>query len=124
MPIAEVLTNSPFQNWPVNLYLSRSLAEKSRLAAAGSEPYVKLPNFLKVAGTLGNPKAQIDKTALAGTLLEKFGDRIPGTGGLLQGIGGILSGSKGAATNQPPNATTNQPPATNKLPTRAASSPR
>jgi hypothetical protein len=125
MPISEVLTNSPFQNWPVNLYLSRELAERARLAPAGTtQPYVKLPNFLFVAGTLGNPKAQIDKTALAGSLLEKYGNKIPGlnqtTGGLLQGLGGVLSGKSGAPsqpagsdTNQPPPAT--QPPATNKL---------
>ena len=76
------------------------------------------PGFLRVAGTLGNPKAQIDKTALAGTLLEKLGGRIPGvnetTGGLLQGLGGILSDSKAVATNQPPVANTNQPPTTNR----------
>jgi len=115
MPIAEVLTNSPFQNWPVNLYLTRAYAEKAHLAAAGNEPYVKLPNFLKVAGTLGDPKAQIDKTALAGTLLEKFGNKIPGAGGVLQGIGGILSGGNAGATNQGTNSTPNAPPATNKL---------
>jgi hypothetical protein len=120
MPIAEVLTNSPFQNWPVNLYLSRALAEKTHMVSSAtgqSDPYVKLPNFLKIAGTLGDPKAQVDKTALAGSLLEKFGGKIPGlnekSGGLLQGLGGILSG-KSSATNQPPAANTNQPPATNK----------
>ena len=120
MPISEVLTNSPLQNWPVNLYLSRPLAEKAHLVASApgqSEAYVKLPNFLTVAGTLGDPKAKIDKAALAGTLLEKYGNKIPGlnekTGGLLKGLGGMLSGPSGA-TNQPPSANTNQPPATNK----------
>jgi hypothetical protein len=114
MPIADVLTNSPFQNWPVNLYVSRAVADKANLTPAGTAPgeaYVKLPNFLRVAGTLGKPKAQIDKTALAGTLLEKYGNKIPGTGGLLQGLGGVLSGSQNGGTN----ANTNQPPATNKL---------
>ncbi len=121
MPIAEVLTNSPFQNWPVNLYLSRALAEKTRLVSSSTpqaDPYAKLPNFLRVAGTLGDPKAQIDKTALAGTVLEKFGGQIPGlngkTGGLLQGLGGLLSGSQPAVTNQSSTTNTNQPAATNK----------
>ena len=38
MPISEVLTNSPFQNWPVNLYVSRPLAEKVRLVCADVLP--------------------------------------------------------------------------------------
>jgi hypothetical protein len=92
------------------------------VSAAGSpgETYVKLPNFLKVAGTLGNPKAQIDKTALAGTLLEQFGSKIPGlndkTGGLLQGLGGILSKGQTTSTNQTPPSGANATPATNKPP--------
>ncbi len=123
MPISEVLTNSPFQNWPVNFYLARAVAERVRLVSPGTAQTgneMKLPNFLRVAGTLGTPKAQIDKTALAGTLLEKFGNKIPGlnekTGGLLQGFGGILSrGQPGITnTNAPAVANTNQPPATNK----------
>src|SRR5207253_11088610 len=51
MPIADVLTNSPFQNWPVDLSLSRPLAERARLVSSATgqtDPYVKLPGFLRV----------------------------------------------------------------------------
>jgi hypothetical protein len=82
--------------------------------------YVKMPDFLKIAGTLGEPKAQIDKTALAGSIVEKVIERVPGlnekTGGLLQGLGKALSGNK-PATNNPPNVSTNQA-ATNRPPAR------
>jgi hypothetical protein len=123
MPISEVLTNSPFKNWPVEFHLRRSLAQKIRMLPANAPPdaaYVKMPNFLKVAGTLGEPKPRIDKTALAGSIAEKVIEKVPGlnekTGGLLQGLGNVLSGTK-PTTNKPPNVSTNEP-ATNKPPAR------
>ena len=113
MLISDVLTNSPFQNWPVDFYLRRSLAEKVRMVPANTPTnaaYAKLPNFLKVAGTLGDPKAQIDKTAVAGSIAQKVLERVPGlnekTGGLLPGI---LPGNK-PATGTFPNVTTNIAP--------------
>ncbi len=114
MPIADVLTNSPFQKWPVNFSLGRNLAEKVRLVPSGTPPdakYVQLPSFLSVGGTLGSPDPQINKMALAGTLLEKFGSKIPGldekTGSLLQGLGTRLTQPRG--TNQAPATGTNAP---------------
>jgi len=123
MPISEVLTNSPFKNWPVEFYLRRSLAQKIGMLPANAPPdapYVKMPNFLQVAGTLGDPKADINERALAASIAGKVIENVPGlnekTGGLLQGLGNVLSGNK-AATNQPPNVNTNQP-ATNKPPAK------
>ena len=110
----------PRKTRSVQVNVRMSAAEKARLVASGTpqnQAYVKLPNFITVTGTLGDPKAHLDKAALAGTFLERYGSKIPGvnekTGGLLQGLGGVLSGGKSGGTNQPPNAT-NQPPATNK----------
>ena len=69
-----------------------------------------------VAGTLDEPKPEIDLKALAGAALLKYTDKIPGldekTGDLLKGVGGILSGQKPANTN---TASTNAP-ATNRPP--------
>ena len=87
--------------------------------------YVKLPDFFAETGTLGNPKARIDKMALGKAVIKELGTLIPGVGGgtnssgvggLIQGIGGIL-GNRGAtntpsAPNQP---ATNQSPAGNIL---------
>lgn len=123
MPIAEVLTNSPFHKWPVDFYLRRSLAQKIGMMPANTAPdaaYVKMPNFLQIVGTLGEPKADINERALAGSIVEKVVEKVPGlnekTGGLLGGLGNVLSGNK-PATNSPTNVNTNQP-ATNKPPAK------
>ncbi len=107
IPIADVLTNSPLQNLPVNFGLNRSLAAKAHLVSqstATNSAYAMLPGFLSAGGTLGQPKAVVDKTKLLGTVLEKLGGKIPGvnekTGNLLQGLGGFLSG--GTKTNSTP----------------------
>jgi hypothetical protein len=119
MPIAEALTNSPIKKWPVNFYLKQSLAARAHLVPAGTptdDPYAKLPSFLKVAGTLGAPKAEIDKKAVLGSALEIIADQVPGAkdkaGGLLKGLGGALNANKSANTNQPP---TNEAPRANPL---------
>jgi hypothetical protein len=108
--LAEVLTNSTI-NVPVTLYLSRSIAQRVNLVPANTPTnaaYAKLPDFLTLEGTVGSPKPDTKKLAVAGTALKAIGGVIPGNstaGNLIQGIGGLLTGNTGA-TNAPG---TNQP---------------
>jgi hypothetical protein len=134
--LAEVLTNSTL-NVPLQVSLRRSLAEQINFVPAGTPTnvaYVRLPDYVSIKGTVGDPKTDINKMALLGTTLDQLGGRIPGvdqkTGDLLRGLGGILGGRApqptnpppatvtnpppGTVTNQPPSASTNQPPATNQ----------
>ncbi|MCI0534993.1 MAG: AsmA family protein, partial [Verrucomicrobiales bacterium] len=113
IPIADVFTNSPV-NLPVNLALRRSLAEKARLVptdAPTNTAYVSLPTFVKLTGTLGDPKSQTDKLVIAGLLARSALKFVPGTEGgagkVLQGVSDFLT-RKGTA---PPNvsAPTNAP---------------
>ncbi|MBI4326163.1 MAG: AsmA family protein [Chloroflexi bacterium] len=123
IPMAEVLTNSPL-DLPVNFSLRRSLAEKSNLLPPGAPPeatYVKLPDFVKLTGTLGSPKTETDKLVISGLLLRSS-SALPGMGGkagnILQGLGGVLTGQglAGAITNLNPTVKTNSniAPSTNK----------
>ncbi|MGI8966821.1 MAG: hypothetical protein ACR2H1_12150 [Limisphaerales bacterium] len=127
IPIADILTNSPLQKLPVNFNLRRSLAQKANLIPADAAPeakYVKLPNFVKLAGTIGNPKSDINEVALGGLLLRSGSGIVGGkTGNILQGLGSVLSGQKpGSNTNNPsantnaPNANTNAPATNSKTP--------
>ena len=126
--ITPILTNSPIEI-PIKIALRRSLAEKSKLLPANTPPdapYVPLPDFAKISGTLGEPKTDINKLVISGLLLRsavnipQVGER---TGNLLQGIGSLLSGqnSGGTKTNSPPESQasptskTNQPPSLNPL---------
>ncbi len=123
IPMAEVLTNSPL-DLPVSFSLRRSLAEKSNLMPPGAPPeapYVKLPDFVKLTGTLGSPKTETDKLVISGLLLRSS-SALPGVGGkagnILQGLGGLLTGQglPGAITNLNPAFRTNAniAPSTNK----------
>ena len=115
--LAAVMTNSAIQI-PVSVSLSRPLAQRMNLAPANTPanaPYAKLPDFLTMRGTVGEPAPQVNKLALAGAVLKGVGGAVPGSGGLLQQLGGILTGSGAAATNAAPNAQTN-PPAANQSP--------
>lgn len=104
--LAPVLTNSTL-NLPVTLALRRSLAEKVNLVSANSPTgttFVTLPSFVKITGTLGATKTEIDKGALAG-ISVKLLENVPGlagskAGNVLGGVGGLLSGDKSALTNQ------------------------
>ncbi len=117
IPIANILTNSPINNWPVNFYLSRGLAQKAGLMPANAttnDAYVLLPNFVKLKGTLGKPEADVNKLALTAVLGRAVGGRVGGTAGqvlqapgaILQGVGGIFSGK---STNAAPATNPNQP---------------
>lgn len=114
IPMADDLMKSRLQNWPMNFQLDRALAEKLRLAPRDTPTnaaHVALPDFIKVAGTAGEPKPELDLKVLAGAALMKYVDKIPGvdekTSQLLKGVGAKLSGQSGGATN----ATTNAPAA-------------
>jgi len=138
--LAPVLTNSEI-HFPVSIALARPLAERLKMVSSDTPTnaaYVKLPDFFSEGGTIGNPKAQIDKKVLAGSLLQQLGSLVPGAtatnsavGNVLQGLGSILGGRPAASpTNAPPGTisapaagstaaqslTTNAAPATNVSP--------
>ncbi len=108
--IESVLTNSPI-NIPVGVSLDRSVAQLINLAPANAptnEPYVKLPDYLVIEGTLGDPKSRINKLALLGSVLQGASGAAGKNSGLLQGLGSALTGGNRAGTNAP-GANTNQP---------------
>lgn len=124
--LADVLTNSVFESWPIKLQIRRSLAEKTpglrSIIPTGTGEFVPLPTFVKLTGTIGNPGRDIDEKALLGIGLNVVADNLDKLGvdpkmkGVVEGIGGIISGRRpAAATNTPPNVNTNAP-ATNQPP--------
>ena len=113
--LAEVLTNSTLQI-PVSVSLERSVAQRINLAgnAPPNATYAKLPDFLTMKGTLGNPKSDINKVALASAVLQGAGGKAGQVGGALQSLGNIFGGKQPATTNAP--STSPNPPATNQSP--------
>ena len=103
--LAEVLTNSTLQI-PVSISLSCSIAQKNNLVPANTPTnaaYVKLPDFLTITGTEGNPGKKIDTLALFSMAGNAAG--VGGTAGqVIQGVEGIFGGGKSSATasNQAP----------------------
>ena len=111
--LAPVLTNSTIR-MPVGVSLSQPIAQRLNLVPAGTPtnaPYAKLPDFLMLTGTVGNPEKQIDKMALLTLAAKGIGGSIPGVGGtagnVVQGLSGLLGGKPAGSTNAP-NATTNK----------------
>jgi len=108
--LADVLTNSALQV-PVSVSLSHGIAKNFGLASADTPTnatYVKLPDFFTMKGTVGDPKNDINKLALAKLggkaalgVASQFGGN---TGGLLKSAEGILGGTSGTnsqgGTNQ------------------------
>ena len=123
IPLATVLTNSAFQpKWPLQLALSRKLAEKSNLVpknAPTNTAYVALPMFAKIGGTVGEPKPDIDKLAVAqilgGALLAIPGVQGTDAGKALEKVTGLLGGSKPAPAGGTNAAATNKPAPFNPL---------
>jgi uncharacterized protein involved in outer membrane biogenesis len=103
--LAEVLTNSPIQI-PVSVSLERLAAQ--RINMAGNTPtnvtYAKLPDFLSMKGTLGNPKTDINYIALASAAMQGAGGEAGQAGGALQSLNSLLTGgtntTSGSSTNQ------------------------
>src|SRR5207247_7357475 len=92
---------------PLGVSVRRGLAEKINMVPAGTPTnavYAKLPDYVTIIGTMGNPDKKINTAALLGTALQQLGGNIPGvnkqTGSLIQGLGGLLTGrQQPAATN-------------------------
>jgi len=73
--LAQVLTNSTL-NLPVAIFVSQPIGKQLNLASDNTDAnatYVPLPQFLTMTGTLGNPKADINKAALSGLALKSVG---------------------------------------------------
>ncbi|HLX95127.1 MAG TPA: AsmA family protein [Verrucomicrobiae bacterium] len=81
--LAPALTNSTI-NIPITILLCRSIANQLNLAAASTTTgaYVPLPQFLTMTRTLGDPKADISRLALAGIAAQSVGNSLvnPATG--------------------------------------------
>ena len=113
IPINDVLTNSPL-NQPIDVSLPASLGSRFTLGSnPGTNGYVKLPNFVRLIGTLGAPQAKTDRAVIAEILAKGVAGAVGGrVGGILQGVGSLLGGERTAsgATNAAPASNTNQPP--------------
>jgi hypothetical protein len=112
--IADVLTNSTL-NIPLHVWLQLGIADRLNMVPSDTPTnaaYAKLPDYVTIKGTVGDPQSDINKLALLGTTLKSIGGSIPGVdtkaGGLIQGLGGLLTGQRPQATNQTP--ATNAPP--------------
>ena len=119
--LAPILNNSTVEI-PIQLLLSTPLASQIGLADANSPTtaaYVALPEFLKVEGTVGSPKATIDKVVLVKLAAKTGGGvfkRIGGVGG--QKAGSFLGaasrwfgGGKSSTNNSAPAGTNSSPAA-------------
>ncbi len=115
IPIAEVFTNSPLRQ-PIDISLPRALAKKFTISGtAPTAPYVKLPNFVKLEGTVGNPKAKTDKLVISGLVASGVAGAVGGkAGGILGEVGGILTGQPAGGTTQT-NQTANPNAKPNKV---------
>jgi hypothetical protein len=79
--LAQVLTNSTI-NIPVAVFVSQPIGKQLNLASANTAAnatYVPLPQFLTMTGTIGNPKADIKKSALGGMAVQSLGSGIINT---------------------------------------------
>jgi uncharacterized protein involved in outer membrane biogenesis len=108
--LAPVLTNSPIEI-PVQVALRRPLAEAVGLASASTptnETYVKLPDFLTMQGTLGEPKKKLNTVALVAVSAKAGASLLGNTGnpdldkaaGVLDAVGSLFGVGGGTATNK------------------------
>ncbi len=76
--LAAALTNSTI-NIPVTVSLSQAIAKQLNVTsttASANAAYVPLPPFLTMTGTIGAPKANIDKLALAVVVVHSVGGNL------------------------------------------------
>jgi len=73
--LSDKLGDSPLPRLPVDFLLARALAKRADLAALSTPTniaYVKLPSFLKLKGTLGEPGVELSDIAIAGILTRSM----------------------------------------------------
>ncbi len=109
--LADVLTNSTL-NLPVDLSLRRSLVQKSGLLPTdnSTNKYAKLPQFVSIKGTVGLPETEINKLAVAGTLLRGAAALNLGGGttqNALGAVGNLLTGQSGGTNATGTNTSAN-----------------
>lgn len=119
---APILTNSVL-SFPVHVALGRPYAEKIGLVTASTPTnlaYIALPEFVRMKGTLGEPKPDINKLALVALAAQTSGGLVKQVGGaggektanILSAVGGLLGGGTQPAATAPsqPAAATNATP--------------
>jgi hypothetical protein len=121
--LSPILTNSAILV-PVQIKLARAAAIQAGLAGSDAPTnvvYIALPDFLKLKGTVGNPKTDLDKTALL-LIAAKAGGGLAGQIGgvageksksVLNAVESLLGPKTPASTNSA--ATTNKSPAAGLL---------
>jgi len=108
--LAPAWTNSTIEI-PVQVALRRPLAEGVGLVSPGAatnETYVKLPDFLTMQGTLGEPKSKLNTVALVAVAAKAGAGLIGNTGnagldkaaGVLDAVGGLFGSGGGTSTNR------------------------
>ena len=96
--IDDILTNSPI-NIPVIISLERNLASSVGLGALSTTtntPFIELPPFVTMIGTVGDPKPKPDKLALGKIALTAGIGVVSNVGSLINQVTG-----KGTTTNAP-----------------------
>jgi hypothetical protein len=102
------MTDSKLNNLPLQLSLSRKIAERARLVPASTNQvgYVSLPSFVTIAGTVDKPDYKINAIAVGQILAGAVGGSLGGeVGNVLRGLGGFGQGAA-PGTNAP---STNKP---------------
>ena len=81
IPLNVPLTESPIQSEDVAVFASLSTAREMNVVV-GDPParatHIKLPNFMELQGTLGNPQVNVQGTDFAGSLFEQYTEQIFG----------------------------------------------
>ena len=98
VPLEKIFADSQL-NLPVEFSLKRDLADRAGLIPSGtplSAKFVKLPDFITIRGTVGEPKTKTNKLAILG-ILGQSAVSLPGSvetqaGSILENAADILSG--------------------------------
>lgn len=117
--IASVLTNS-VMHFPVSISLAKGISDKLGLTpenTASNAVYVALPDFVKMGGTLGVPKADVKYLVLAKIALKSGAGILGNTGGAAMGqAGGAVGALNNLLGGKPASTNTSNPPTTNAAP--------